>query len=106
MAEHCPLPITTESTSDCNGIFWESAIPDECYRCLLRALLSSEVKTTHNLAGIDGGEDKYTMYGIRREDDSPRRYGIEEHGVEADSIDSQNGLLLSKSETYFNCRRD
>lgn len=107
MSERCLLPITIDNPSDRNDIFWESDIPDECYRCLLRALLGPEVETTYyNVADINDGEAEYTMHGIRREGDGSRRCGIEEHGIEADLLDSQNGVLLSKSKVYFNCRRD
>lgn len=118
--ERCPLPITTGGPFDPSpdkDIFWDGQIPDECYRSLMRALMSSEVKHTYYNAEEEfdwdgcGNEadreniDKYIAYGIQRKDDSPERYGVEEYGIQ-DDAETQAGTPYRKTEVDFTCRRD
>jgi hypothetical protein len=99
MPEQCPLTITVGSyEADREGLLWDTGLPDECYRCLMRALKSANAKTEYFQPELGEDEDeemidRYLANGLRRVDDSSQRFGVQEHGIEDNGANDGPPLL-------------
>lgn len=109
-AERCQLPNTIKSDkSDAEGIFWDTGLPDECHKCLIKALQGKNVKTEYFEPLLDADEDedmldRYLVNGIRRVDCGSERFGVQEHGIDEDG--SNEGPLYYRSEVTFHCPKN